>query len=509
MLLYQTHWWRCNGVCQTRRPHFGIVRRSSNRAPGPKDFWWEDHARRCGGTFVKIKEPKGQKFTKSTKKPNADITKYVTTNNKTNNNNITKPVLKDSNSATVKTKPKSINTLIIPKREPVFNPQSKKSPVFFEGKGENLIVEQRKTNEPNVVEQVRNVWSKKQSDVPCTPDKKDQVAETVRNVWAKKQLPVALTLDDVNKGKNLINKKINVINRKPSYMPNPISIHASNCIYKSPPPKMKKISDYFEATSVLKDLYGDNIMVTESTGDTQKLIAVSNTSKSPGTIENAANNKNAVDDKNDLDLFDSVKCPICNASVKIRKINRHLDECLNKEFIESICNETSEEVAGGQSLLSAGQTNKPFRIYEEKVVSDRPSIPARNEFKPEIARPDAANTTNLDDVENEFQKPFIKNEPGASRGNVISQCACCGKTIDNPPEEHLDECLAFFGNNTTIPEEGASTNTTIELIVIDDDEDMFDESLTLNATGTKVPCPCCLEMVEEAEMNEHLDMCLS
>lgn len=496
VLLYQTHWWRCNGVCQMKKPHFGIVRRSANRAPGPKDFWWEDHARRCGGTFIKIKEPKGQKFTKSTKKPNADITKYVATNNKTNNNNITKPVLKDSNSATVKTKPKSINTLVIPKREPLFNPQSKKSPVFFEGKGQSLIVEQRKTNEPNVIEQVRNVWSKKQFDVPCTLDN-HQVAETVKNVWAKKQLPVALPLDEVKKGKNLINKKINGINRKPSYMPNPASIHTTDCIYKSPPTKMKKINDYFKATSVLKDLYGDELMVTESTGDSQKLIAVNNASKSPGTVENAVDNKNVVDDMNALNILLSVVCPICNASVKFWKINRHIDECLNKEFIASIYNETSEEAAGGQSLLSTGQTNKPL------------SIPAKNEFKPKITRPDVANATNLDDVEIEFQKPFVNDEPGASRDNVISKCACCGKTIDNPPAEHLDECLAFFGNNTTIPEEGASTSTKTELIVIDDDEDMFDESLTLNATGTKVPCPCCLGMVEEAEMNEHLDMCLS
>lgn len=55
--LYKTHWWRCNGLCQHRRPFFGYVRRTCNRAPGPSDRWWAQHAQTCSGTFEKIKEP--------------------------------------------------------------------------------------------------------------------------------------------------------------------------------------------------------------------------------------------------------------------------------------------------------------------------------------------------------------------------------------------------------------------------------------------------------------------
>lgn len=53
--LYQQHWWRCNGSCQTRKPYFGMVRRATNRAPGPNDRWWVEHTRTCGGTFIKVK----------------------------------------------------------------------------------------------------------------------------------------------------------------------------------------------------------------------------------------------------------------------------------------------------------------------------------------------------------------------------------------------------------------------------------------------------------------------
>lgn len=55
--LYKTHWWKCNGVCRNRPPHYGVVKRSANRAPGPSDFWWASHLQSCGGQFIKIKEP--------------------------------------------------------------------------------------------------------------------------------------------------------------------------------------------------------------------------------------------------------------------------------------------------------------------------------------------------------------------------------------------------------------------------------------------------------------------
>ena len=57
--LYQQHWWRCNGPCQTRPPYFGMVKRAMNRAPGPTDFWWKDHQATCGGQYIKVREPDG------------------------------------------------------------------------------------------------------------------------------------------------------------------------------------------------------------------------------------------------------------------------------------------------------------------------------------------------------------------------------------------------------------------------------------------------------------------
>ncbi|KAL0967422.1 hypothetical protein UPYG_G00252020 [Umbra pygmaea] len=57
--LYRQHWWRCDGPCQTRKPYFGYVKRSMNRAPSAQDTWWGEHLRSCGGTYTKVKEPEG------------------------------------------------------------------------------------------------------------------------------------------------------------------------------------------------------------------------------------------------------------------------------------------------------------------------------------------------------------------------------------------------------------------------------------------------------------------
>ncbi|NXU53392.1 SPRTN protein, partial [Turnix velox] len=76
---YRQHWWRCNGPCQNRKPYFGYVKRSMNRAPSARDFWWAEHQETCGGTFTKVKEPenfskKSKEKSQPAKLPNSDLT---------------------------------------------------------------------------------------------------------------------------------------------------------------------------------------------------------------------------------------------------------------------------------------------------------------------------------------------------------------------------------------------------------------------------------------------------
>ncbi|XP_014258822.1 sprT-like domain-containing protein Spartan [Cimex lectularius] len=90
--VYKTHWWRCDGVCRDQKPFYGMVKRSMNRAPGPNDFWFADHQARCGGKFIKIKEPEGFKSRNKKSKLNQDDTLGQKTIDKFLSNNKNLPI---------------------------------------------------------------------------------------------------------------------------------------------------------------------------------------------------------------------------------------------------------------------------------------------------------------------------------------------------------------------------------------------------------------------------------
>ncbi|KAH9639987.1 hypothetical protein HF086_008082 [Spodoptera exigua] len=512
--LYQTHWWRCNGRCQTVRPHFGIVRRSMNRAPGPNDFWWEDHKRKCGGTFIKIKEPEKKARGKAAPvtKPNADITKYITSNiktinnipNTTNSNSSSKPVLKDSSNTKGHTniRSNSSSTLVVSKKGVVFNPTSGKPPAkpvppvpLFTGSGQT-ITGRSQTND-NVTETVRNIWANKQ--IPLKPNTSPILQKTNKVV-------------DTGTRSNKDSNKVVDLNTKK---------HKADTNIE-PPAKIKKISDHVNATSILKDLYGDDYKLTQS-NDSKKLIAV--------------NVK-----------VDLVACPICNGKFSNEEINKHLDECLNKDIIEKLSKDEIEENKPSTSktdsvpakdLVEPESNNNDNNVIDLTWIhKETTSINVKGKRKTESQatleiekvnnrivskessrrRSDSFITKERGDSlpsETKMKKveEVIKIEPtaGPSAEKEFEQiCPCCGMKFDKPVEQHLDECLTFFDNNSTIPDEGASTSYTNNSTVLieDDEDDIFDETQILNATGTKTPCPCCMKMVEIEDMNAHLDFCL-
>ncbi|ORZ41261.1 SprT-like family-domain-containing protein [Catenaria anguillulae PL171] len=67
------HVWQCNGPCKDLPPFYGLVKRAMNRPPQKADWWFEKHARECGGTYEKIAgpEPKAKPPAKRRRKPTA------------------------------------------------------------------------------------------------------------------------------------------------------------------------------------------------------------------------------------------------------------------------------------------------------------------------------------------------------------------------------------------------------------------------------------------------------
>lgn len=92
--LYKTHIWRCNGICQHRKPFYGWVKRTSNRAPGPNDNWWAKHHETCSGTFVKVSQPEPKVKAKKAKIEDnklPKITNWVNSSKKPNTTNTNAP----------------------------------------------------------------------------------------------------------------------------------------------------------------------------------------------------------------------------------------------------------------------------------------------------------------------------------------------------------------------------------------------------------------------------------
>lgn len=75
--LYKTHIWRCNGICQHRKPFYGWVKRTCNRAPGPNDNWWAKHHETCSGTFVKVSQPEPKNKAKKAKIEDSKLPKIT------------------------------------------------------------------------------------------------------------------------------------------------------------------------------------------------------------------------------------------------------------------------------------------------------------------------------------------------------------------------------------------------------------------------------------------------
>ncbi|KAI9267303.1 SprT-like family-domain-containing protein [Helicostylum pulchrum] len=76
---YLTHIWQCNGVCKSRPPYFGLVKRSMNRPPQPADTWYDEHQLTCGGTYTKIASP----APKRKKAPVNTLDQYIAATKKT------------------------------------------------------------------------------------------------------------------------------------------------------------------------------------------------------------------------------------------------------------------------------------------------------------------------------------------------------------------------------------------------------------------------------------------
>ena len=192
---YRTHWWKCDGPCQHQRPFYGIVKRSMNRAPGSYDRWWNEHQAKCGGTFIKIKEPEnfGKKKSQSKKRPlpNAgkgqpDIKSFVGKMKKSSSANIfgfggTSYAQPSTSKSGLSTQGKSGAVTVNPGWK--VNDNSSKGSVIKKSITTSTKSDAKTDDDSNVSATVRDIWAKKfaaNSGQPMSKENKETSSNNVQ-----------------------------------------------------------------------------------------------------------------------------------------------------------------------------------------------------------------------------------------------------------------------------------------------------------------------------------------
>ena len=373
--LYKQHWWKCNGPCVNRKPFYGMVKRSMNRAPGPSDFWWETHRSTCGGTYIKVKEPDGYKkksqksdvsqgqsdirsFGKSNGKSNkpgeattkgdngkSDSNKLITTGGGKKGNifGFGGTSFNTPSNGMIQTKGRA-GTHTINSGSKAKDNSSGGQAVQIDNFSSNSknessssdIMSKFTANRLGSSDSGRPISSISVVNLEDTPDK---VRQHVRNIWASKQSKLDnVESDDTSKsnfqGSQHSSSKIQPnLKQKTLEQTLPIPNKDTTAPSCSQPAKL-------EATC---PVCGKNVSKSIINSHLDKCLGVtpeqsSSQSNAPGIKRKSPFHNPFIDDSEEQDIHqkisakedDSLQCPICNRQILKAEIDYHVNMCIDK-----------------------------------------------------------------------------------------------------------------------------------------------------------------------------------
>lgn len=479
--LYQQHWWRCNGPCQSRAPYFGTVRRAMNRAPGPSDFWWKEHQQNCGGQFIKIKEPenfkkqnmKNNKNSKNVSKERpkeSSISKWLTKSDSPSQQ------YKSNDIPTPKSKPVSkLPNTVSGKSSPKHNDYTSKNPFKINNVliNENIRKLGNNTNNvhgwgvggPSSSPSASKVSSNTHSGKPkfsCTgklggshtgqSNLLDKFVKNNQNSY-KKTLPEKADTSN----KSLQSTKIE-INAKQSSLSNKSVAQSVNCPICNVSICINVINEHIDVclnnTNEKSDDYkqcNDN----SATDNSSVKWANHETTLKRGNELHEFSNKRLKTENSDKSKL--TNCPVCHMGFKAEDIYNHLDICLTEQHPASSSHNTDKTIVINSSSDSDSSDN---------ILVDSPN--------------EAINT------QSSHRKNDIPHKP--------HKCLICNTMITSTMSlsEHLEDCI-----KTVFNDESTSFS-----------ENDSDRSEEIHAPDQKYPCPVCMQLFAENTMNDHLDLCL-
>ncbi|NWS58455.1 SPRTN protein, partial [Chunga burmeisteri] len=319
--LYRQHWWRCNGPCRSRSPHFGYVKRSMNRAPSARDIWWARHQETCGGTFTKVKEPeeyskKSKEKTQPAKLPNSDSANKGKT--QVYGMQDTMPFSgkgyrlgggdsgcseqRTNSSSSVRETPGSqhcsaVGTTPVPKNETIFE-KSPRSGIFF-------------PLYPNDTSERINLASKREFPKPSVANTK--VYENVGGPPAK----TARVMEEQSNQGSACGKMVMPFYDRPPKQSYFEQVRAAQVASEK---KRSQLTNTLQQWPKMEDqtAFGNYFI---KKGSTDVTLNTPMKTKAESTVSSASSSTAARQDE-------KVTCPVCQTEVLESEINEHLDSCL-------------------------------------------------------------------------------------------------------------------------------------------------------------------------------------
>lgn len=188
-----------------------------------------------------------------------------------------------------------------------------------------------------------------------------------------------------------------------------------------------------------------------------------------------------------------VACPICGRVLAESEINAHLDTCLS-----GIPGFSGRETDFETIEIDSSVEDKPRDVGNDVIdIDDFSECPICGKlFKLEqinghvdscLEKPSTSRKRKSSVVEIEDDKKTSSQDK--------HRCLICNQEIDNNYQslnEHLEDCIGEMFNDNSIDEEFIKKKT----------------EKSVEPEKNKFPCPVCMTVVEEAQMNQHLDTCL-
>ncbi|GFS57221.1 sprT-like domain-containing protein Spartan [Trichonephila clavipes] len=283
--LYRTHWWKCDGPCQNRRPFYGIVKRAMNRAPGPRDNWWAQHQASCGGKFSKIKEPENYKQKSLKRKP--------------------QDIKNEKPSAGIKN---------------FFGPSTSKSST-------SSLSNIAKKHKGADISTLQSVFAKEENLVSVLNGQSSTPTTSLREI--NHHVPFAGRGFELGSTSSEAPKSFLAKLRKDIGYPKEV-IHQNLSSVKTVQPGSRENKNLKNSDSLVKEsaTYDNSSAIESKIVDKSKLrqSSIENFIKSPLRASNEKDHQKH--DSVSQNNTDTVKCPVCSKVLSSVDINTHLDQCL-------------------------------------------------------------------------------------------------------------------------------------------------------------------------------------